>query len=132
MTWEERRLFFIERAMADAHAVKEEVPGVDPRLVNKRMAALKDGRVEKEVLRRASGYKALATGLLSYLDGDSFSALKNVKEAGEALPDVSVVHALLGSLYALFEVQGFASRLALGVGKSVSILFRANCPVCVR
>lgn len=99
---EERRLFFIERAIAEAAAVKEQVPGVDARLVAKRMAALKDGRIEKEIVHRVAGYKSLSVGLLAYLDGDTFTALKNVKEAGEALPDMPVVHALLGSLYALY------------------------------
>lgn len=99
---EERRLFFVERAMAEATSAKEQLPGVDGRLVAKRMAGLKDGRIEKEIVRRVGGYKFLASGLLSYLDGDTFTALKNVKEAAEALPDLAVVHALLGSMYALY------------------------------
>lgn len=99
---EERRLFFIERAMAEAASAKEELPGVNPALVAKRMGALKDGRIEKEMMRRVQGYKNLGTGLLAYLNGDTFTALKNVKEAGEALPDMAVVHSLLGSLYALY------------------------------
>ena len=99
---EERRLFFIERAIAEAAASKEELPGVDARLVAKRMAALKDGRIEKEMVRRVAGYKNMGSGLLAYLDGDTFTALKSVKEAAEALPDMAVVHSLLGSLYALY------------------------------
>jgi tetratricopeptide (TPR) repeat protein len=99
---EERRLFFIERAVAEAARTREQLPGVDGRLVAKRMAALKDGRIEKEMLRRVDGYKNLGGGLLAYLDGDTFSALKQVKEAAEALPHLAVVHALLGSMYALY------------------------------
>jgi tetratricopeptide (TPR) repeat protein len=99
---EERRLFFIERAMADAAASKEELPGVNPQLIAKRMAALKDGRIEKEMMRRVNGYRNLGAGLLTYLEGDTFTALKNVKEAAEALPDMAICHALLGSLYALY------------------------------
>ena len=99
---EERRLFFVERAMAEAHAAKEEIPGVDGRLVAKRLAAVKDGRVEKEIVRRVAGYENLGKGLIAYLDGDTFTALKRVKEAADALPDMAVVHALLGSMYALY------------------------------
>jgi tetratricopeptide (TPR) repeat protein len=99
---EERRLFFIERGIAEAAAEGSELPGVDRRLINKRMAALKDGRIEKEIVRRVSGYQNLGKGLLAYLDGDTFTALKHVRDAGEALPDMAVVHALLGSLYALY------------------------------
>lgn len=99
---EERRLFFVERAMAEAGAEGSELPGVDRRLVAKRMAALKDGRIEKEIVKQVSGYENLGKGLLSYLDGDTFTALKHVRDAGDALPDMAVAHALLGSLYALY------------------------------
>lgn len=99
---EERRLFFVERGMAEAAAAKEELPGVDGRLVSKRLAALRDGRIAAEMRRRVNAYRSLAVGLLAYLDGDTFAALKNVREAAEALPDMAVVHSLLGSLYALY------------------------------
>jgi len=99
---EERRLFFVDRAIAEAASAREQLPGVDARLVSKRLAAIQDGRVEKEMRRRVDGYRNLARGLLSYLDGDTFTALKQVKESAEALPDLAVVHALLGSLYALY------------------------------
>lgn len=99
---EERRLFFVERAMTEASAAKEELPGVDGRLVAKRLAALRDGRVAAEMQKRVNGYRSLAVGLLAYLDGDTFGALNNVREASGGLPEVAVVHALLGSLYALY------------------------------
>ncbi len=99
---EERRLFFIERALAEAGAAGEQVPGVDGRLVGKRMAALRDGRIKAEMVKRVAAYKSLGTGLLSYLDGDTFTALKHVREAADGLPELPVVHALLGSLYALY------------------------------
>jgi hypothetical protein len=99
---EERRLFFIERAVADARANREEIPGVDGRLVAKRIAALKDGRIKAEILRQLAGYKSLGTGLIAYLDGDTFTALKHVRDASEGLPETSTVFALLGSLYALY------------------------------
>lgn len=99
---EERRLFFVERAVAEAQAAREEVPGVDGRLVAKRLAAIKDGRVEKEIVRRVDGFENMGKGLIAYLDGDTFTALKRVKEAADELPDTAVVHALLGSLYALY------------------------------
>ena len=99
---EERRLFFVERGMAEAAAAKEELPGVDGRLVSKRLTALRDGRIAAEMQKRVNGYRSLAVGLLAYLDGDTFGALNNVREAAGGLPDVAVVHALLGSLYALY------------------------------
>ncbi|HSM92329.1 MAG TPA: tetratricopeptide repeat protein [Anaeromyxobacteraceae bacterium] len=99
---EERRLFFVERGMAEAAAAKEELPGVDGRLVSKRLTAIRDGRIAAEVQNRVNGYRSLAVGLLAYLDGDTFGALNNVREASGGLKDVAVVHALLGSLYALY------------------------------
>jgi tetratricopeptide (TPR) repeat protein len=99
---EERRLFFIERAHAEASATNEGVPGVDGRLVAKRLAALRDGRIAAEIGRQVDGYRSLAVGLLAYLDGDTFAALRNVRESAEGLPEIATVHALLGSLYALY------------------------------
>ncbi|MGB8933122.1 MAG: tetratricopeptide repeat protein [Anaeromyxobacteraceae bacterium] len=99
---EERRLFFVERGVAEAAAAKEELPGVDGRLISKRLTAIRDGRIAMEVQNRVNGYRSLAVGLLAYLDGDTFGALNNVREASGGLKDVAVVHALLGSLYALY------------------------------
>lgn len=99
---EERRLFFVERGVAEAAAAKEELPGVDGRLISKRITAIRDGRIAMEVQNRVNGYRSLAVGLLAYLDGDTFGALNNVREASGGLKDVAVVHALLGSLYALY------------------------------
>jgi tetratricopeptide (TPR) repeat protein len=99
---EERRLFFVERAIAEARAVGEELPGVDARLVAKRLAALQSGRVEAKVLAQLEAYRNLGVGLIAYLDGDTFNALKRVRDASEGLPDMALVHALLGSLYALY------------------------------
>lgn len=105
---EERRLFFVDRAMAEARAAGEELPGVDGRLVTKRLAALRDGRIKAEVQRRVGAYRSMTVGLLAYLDGDTFGALKNVREAAEALGDMATVHALLGSLYALYGQEDAA------------------------
>jgi tetratricopeptide (TPR) repeat protein len=99
---EERRLFFIERAAADAAAAREELPGVDGRLVSKRLAALRDGRIVAEVERRAGAYRSLTVGLLAYLDADTFGALRNVREAAEVLKEWATLQALLGSMYALY------------------------------
>jgi hypothetical protein len=76
VTWEERRLFFIERAILEADAQKVPLPGVDPGLVARRAKAMRSGAMKKAVLAKVDGYRDLALGL---------------------------VHAFLGSIYFLFD-----------------------------
>jgi hypothetical protein len=103
VTWEERRLFFIERAIVDAESQKVPLPGVDPGLVARRLKAMRSGAMKKAVLAKVDGYRDLALGLVAYLDGDNFGALEKVRNAAQALPDFAVAHAFLGSIYFLFD-----------------------------
>jgi hypothetical protein len=103
VTWEERRLFFIEKAVADAESQKVPLPGVDPGLVARRVKAMRSGAMKKAVLAKVDGYRDLALGLVNYLEGDNFGALEKVRSAAHALPDFAVAHAFLGSIYFLFD-----------------------------
>jgi len=103
VTWEERRLFFVERAIAMAEAGRASLPGVDPELVRRRAKAIRSGALKKALAVRMSGYSDLALGLVAYLDGDNFKALEKVRSAAGALPDFAVAHAFLGSMYFLFD-----------------------------
>ncbi len=106
---EGKRLFYVEKAVAAATEAGDALPGVDPELVAKRAAAIKEGRLQKVCDQRLAGYRALALGLMSYIDSDALPALEKMKVAGEALPDVAVVHAYLGSLYYLFQQSDAAT-----------------------
>ncbi len=108
ITWEERRLFFVEKAvqMADKEGVV--IPGVEPGLVARRLAAIRDGTVKKRLAGQIDGYRDLALGLVCYLDGDTFGALQKVRAAANALPDFAVAHAFLGSLLFLFDQKDAA------------------------
>ncbi|HEY6004896.1 MAG TPA: hypothetical protein VIV57_18610 [Anaeromyxobacter sp.] len=108
VTWEERRLFFVERAMAQAEAEKVAIPGIDPDLVRRRARAIRSGAVRKVMATQIEGYGDLALGLVAYLDGDKFRALEKVRKAAGALPDFAVAHAFLGSLYFLFDQKDAA------------------------
>jgi tetratricopeptide (TPR) repeat protein len=103
VSWEERRLFFIERALRDAQAQSASLPGVDPGLVARRSAAIRSGAMKRAVLEKVDGYRDLALGLVNYLEGDNFGALEKVRHAAQALPDFAVAHAFLGSIYFLFD-----------------------------
>ncbi|HEX9400506.1 MAG TPA: hypothetical protein VF912_10380 [Anaeromyxobacter sp.] len=103
ITWEDRRLFFVERAMAQADAESSPLPGIEPALVKRRAAAIRSGAVKKALGVRVDGYRDLALGLVAYLDGDNFGALQRVRSAAQALPDFAVAHAFLGSIYFLFD-----------------------------
>ncbi len=100
---EGKRLFYVEKAIAAAAEASESLPGVSADLVERRYAALKDGRIAAAVNRRIGGYRSLALGLVAYIDGDALVALEKMKLAGEELPDEPIVHAYLGSLYYLFQ-----------------------------
>jgi tetratricopeptide (TPR) repeat protein len=108
VTWEERRLFFIERAIAVAAAEKATIPGVDADLVTRRAAAIRSGAVKKALAIQLDGYRDLGLGLVAYLDGDNFKALERVRSAATALPDFAVAHAFLGSMYFLFDQKDAA------------------------
>jgi tetratricopeptide (TPR) repeat protein len=108
VTWEERRLFFVERAVAEAQAQKVALPGIDPELVRRRVRAIRSGAVTKAMVTQIEGYGDLALGLVAYLDGDKFRALERVRKAAGALPDFAVAHAFLGSLYFLFDQKDAA------------------------
>lgn len=108
VTWEERRLFFVEKAVVEAQQQGADVPGVDPALVRRRLAAIRAGTVRKALAAQLDGYRDLALGLVAYLDGDSFGALQRVRAAAAALPDFAVAHAFLGSLYFLFDQKDAA------------------------
>jgi len=103
ITWEERRLFFVERAVAMAEAESSPLPGIDRALITRRSAAIRSGAVKKALGVRIEGYRDLALGLVAYLDGDNFGALQRVRSAAQALPDFAVAHAFLGSIYFLFD-----------------------------
>ncbi len=103
ITWEERRLFFVEKAIAQADAEKIALPGVDAALVARRAKAIHSGAMKKALYAQLDGYRDLATGLVAYLEGDNFGALQRVRNAAEALPDFAVAHAFLGSIYFLFD-----------------------------
>jgi tetratricopeptide (TPR) repeat protein len=110
VTWEERRLFFVERAMAEAEQQRAGLPGVDRVLVEKRARLIRSGAVKKAVAAQIDGYRDLALGLVAYLDGDNFKALERVRTAATALPDFAVAHAFLGSMYFLFDQKDAAVR----------------------
>jgi tetratricopeptide (TPR) repeat protein len=110
VTWEERRLFFVERAIAQADAERAAIPGVDATLVIRRAKAIRSGAVKKALLAQLDGYRDLALGLVAYLDGDNFKALERVRSAASALPDFAVAHAFLGSMYFLFDQKDAAVR----------------------
>ena len=103
ITWEERRLFFVERAVALAEAESSPLPGIDRGLVTRRAAAIRSGAVKRALGVKVDGYRDLALGLVAYLDGDNFGALQRVRSAAQALPDFAVAHAFLGSIYFLFD-----------------------------
>jgi tetratricopeptide (TPR) repeat protein len=106
VTWEERRLFFVERALGIAK--DDGIPGVDAGLVARRLAAIRSGAMKKAVTAQIDGYRDLALGLIAYLDGDNFGALQKVRGAAEALPEFAVAHAFLGSIYFLFDQKDAA------------------------
>ena len=110
VTWEERRLFFIERAIRDAERASAPIPGIDPALVSRRASAIRSGAVKKALLAQIDGYRDLALGLVAYLDGDNFQALERVRNSAAALPDFAVAHAFLGSMYFLFDQKDAAVR----------------------
>lgn len=103
VTWEERRLFFVERAATEAEAQGSPIPGVERALVQRRLEAIRNGAVKKALATKLDGYRDLAVGLVNYLDGDNFGALERVRGAAQALPDFAVAHAFLGSIYFLFD-----------------------------
>lgn len=110
VTWEERRLFFVERAVVDAEREHAALPGVDPALVARRGRLIRSGAVKKAVAAQIDGYRDLALGLVAYLDGDNFKALEKVRTAATALPEFAVAHAFLGSMYFLFDQKDAAVR----------------------
>jgi tetratricopeptide (TPR) repeat protein len=110
VSWEERRLTWVERAVRAAEKEGVAIPGVDSGLVSRRLAAIHDGTVKKQAASQIDGYRDLALGLVAYLDGDNFGALQKVRNAANALPDVAVAHAFLGSLYFLFDQKDAAIR----------------------
>ncbi len=110
VTWEERRLFFIEKAVQEADKEGVAIPGVEPGLVKRRLAAIRDGSVKKRLGAQVDGYRDLAQGLVSYLDADTFGALQKVKASAAVLPDFAVAHAFLGSLLFLFDQKDAAVR----------------------
>lgn len=110
VTWEERRLFFVERAIGLADAERATLPGVDPDLVRRRAKAIRSGALKKAIAARVDAYNDLALGLVAYLDGDNFKALEKVRNAAGALPDFAVARAFLGSLYFLFDQKEAAVR----------------------
>jgi len=110
VTWEERRLFFVERAIAQAEAEHASLPGVDPALVQRRARAIRSGAVKKALAAQIDGYRDLALGLVAYGDGDNFRALEKVRSAVTALPDFAVAHAFLGSMYFLFDQKEAAVK----------------------
>ncbi len=110
VTWEERRLFFVERAISLADTEHGTIPGIDATLVVRRAKAIRSGAVKKALLAQIDGYRNLALGLVAYLDGDNFRALEKVRSAASALPDFAVVHAFLGSIYFLFDQKDAAVR----------------------
>jgi tetratricopeptide (TPR) repeat protein len=108
VTWEERRLFFVERAIVQAKQDEASLPGVDVELVARRTAAIRNGAVKKALMAQVDGYRDLALGIVSYLDGDNFKALELVRSSTTALPDFAVAHAFLGSMYFLFDQKDAA------------------------
>ncbi len=110
VSWEERRLFFVERALAAAEAERLDLPGVEPELVRRRAKAIRSGVLKKALAAQMDGYSDLARGLVAYLDGDNFKALEKVRNASAALPDFAVAHAFLGSMYFLFDQKEAAVR----------------------
>ncbi len=110
VTWEERRIFFVERGIAEAERQNAAIPGIDATLVARRAKAIRNGAVKKALLAQIDGYRDLALGLVAYLDGDNFKALERVRSASSALPDFAVVHAFLGSMYFLFDQKEAAVR----------------------
>jgi hypothetical protein len=103
VNWEERRLFFIEKAIKEAAAESAGIPGIDADLVSRRLAAIRSGRLKEEVGVQMDGYRDLSLGLVAYLEGDNFGALERVRNSAKALPDFAVAHAFLGSIYFLFD-----------------------------
>jgi hypothetical protein len=101
VTWEERRLFFVERALKMAGEYG--IPGVDAGLVARRLAAIRSGALKKAVVEQIDGYRNLALGLIAYLEGDNFGALEKVRNSAQVLPEFAVAHAFLGSIYFLFD-----------------------------
>ncbi|HET8539230.1 MAG TPA: hypothetical protein VFL83_05105 [Anaeromyxobacter sp.] len=110
VTWEERRLFFVERAVAQAEVERSAIPGIDTTLVARRARAIRSGAVKKALLAQLDGYRDLALGLVAYVDGDNFRALEKVRSSAAALPDFAVAHAFLGSMYFLFDQKEAAVR----------------------
>ena len=103
VTWEERRLFFVERAITQADAEGVAIPGIDSDLVRRRSSAIRSGALRKALASQVDAYGDLALGLVAYVDGDNFRALEKVRRAAGALPEFAVAHALLGSMYFLFD-----------------------------
>ena len=103
VTWEERRLFFVEKAIAQAEMEKIALPGVEADLVARRLKAIRSGALKKALAAQMDGYRDLALGLAAYLDGDNFGALEKVRNATQAVPEFAVAHAFLGSIYFLFD-----------------------------
>jgi tetratricopeptide (TPR) repeat protein len=103
LEFEERRLYLVKKATAVAEQSKDPIPGIDVDLVDRRLAALLDGRISSAIELRIKGYRSLTGGLVAFIDGESLTALEQMKAAAEALPDMAVAQAYLGSLYFLFQ-----------------------------
>ncbi len=103
LVFEERRLQLVKKATTIAAQAREPIPGIDVDLIDRRLAALQDGRLPAAVERRIRGYRALAAGLVAFVDGESLTALEKMKLAADGLPDMAVAQAYLGSLYYLFQ-----------------------------
>lgn len=118
LEFEERRLFLVKKATNIAAQAKDPIPGINIDLIDRRLAALQEGRIAVAVEKRIKGYRALSAGLIAFIDGESLTALERMKVAAEALPDMAVAQAYLGSLYFLFQqsdaaVNAWKKALAL-------------------
>ncbi len=105
---EQKRLTWVQRAIELADT-DHPIEGVDRDLVARRAAALQAGKGAELVEQRIHGYRNMATGLIAYMDGDPLSALEKMKSATREVPEISLGHAFLGSLYYLFQQPAFAS-----------------------
>jgi hypothetical protein len=118
LEFEERRLFLVKKATNIANQARDPIPGINVDLIDRRLAALQEGRIAAAVEKRIQGYRALSAGLIAFIDGESLTALERMKLAADALPDMAVAQAYLGSLYFLFQqsdaaVNAWKKALAL-------------------
>lgn len=102
---EKKRLTWVSKIVRDAAEAEEPspLPNVDLTLVERRLEALREGRVQAAIELRFSGYKGLTMGIVAWVDGETKLALERLKTATRGTPDLALTHLYLGYVYYILE-----------------------------